>query len=676
MNLIALKKGLIVLSDLQRNNQELAYNLQSVLMSNGYALTRKAFEIACKADEAVMLDYIEVFKKYIQINVGNVKAKAIPQLVAEGELGNGVYTSFSTWLDIFWDSGKQKNLQEYFEFTKFKEIDVCDEDQFKRIFTSLVQINTALTPSDFKIIEWFAKKYGNDNIMPDVIPFKENLCMLASLGLDLPVKTTTDVLRIAFYLSTGKSDLILEPAKVRVSAWSRMMIDNPHKSKTYFKSFDRPTRRYILSLLNKLNYYQVEEMVLRKGMWLRLGERLHPGEYKIRFANAYAMFDAIRNKEIKSWYGKVDAKFKESFEQGLDFLAKRPGEFARRLDALLRNNTAYQSSILNKFQEIGANISSKVLWELYTHFTNRNEFRQRSIWIKGARKPTPLPTLPRMKDSDIDRILDCILGIFFNKFCKMEPLGKVYIDEELKKIPIPTNMRTLSESTMVTIRGTRMPLDTNHDIIRTYVHWKSGVDLDLSMSIFNNKRESIVCSYVDTRPRTWLHHSGDVIPNTLGNWAEYIDIDISAAVANGYQYGILTLRNFSGGTLADKGAIVGFSERKTVSGGNKSWTPSSVTSSYIPCSKGSNLILLAIDFSTREWILIDEDQSGIPVEFRHDMFEYVKSLVQEPKLSVYDILKLHTEARGQLVTEVENAEKLFMFKDFSTSYETIAEYML
>lgn len=675
--LIALNKGFIICESMNRHNQELVYELQSLLMSNGYMLTQKAFNICCEYDEEELKVFTTVFKEFVRTKLGRVESKSIPQLAASGELGVTAGTSFLSWLDLIWSGNECTEAKSYYEHSTFKELDAITEEEFKTIFTNLVQINTALIPTDFKTVEWFAKEYGNDNIMPDSIPFKENLCMLAKLGLDLPVKTATDVLRIAFYMSTGKTDLILEASKVKASLWSSRMIDNPDKSKTFFKKFKRAERRYILSLLEKINpFTAIQEMHLKKGMWIQLGNIIHPGEYKSFYPKAFGMFDAIRNKETKSWYGLVDAAFSENFNKGLELLSQRPGEYARRLDALLRNNPKRQSIVLSKFHQIGKKISSKVLWELYTHFVSRTETNAtRKIWIKGARKPTPLSTLAPMSQSTVDNILDCILTIFYNKFQEMEGMGRVFIDEELKKIPAPTNMRSLSESTVVTIRGTRMPLECDKPVLRMYVHWTKGVDLDLSMNFIGSRGNTSVCNYTNTKPESYISHSGDVIPRTYGKWAEYIDVNLNK-VKKDYKYGLVTLRNFSGGALKDTGAIIGFMEREKLSGTNKSWYPESITSSYIPNSVGGNLNLFIVDFETMEWILVDEDVSGVPIENRNNIKKYVKELSELPKLSAYDILKLHVEARGQLVTEIENADKAFRFEDFSTSYESIAEYML
>jgi len=608
--------------------------------------------------------------------MGSSKAKELKELTAAGELGMSIHTSLHSFFDLIWAGETSDELQEAYEYVKFKKLKSISNKQFKGIFTNLIKINVPLTQEDFNVVDWFANEYGKDNIMPATIPLKENLCRVAALGLEVPVKTPTDVLRIAFYMSTGKSDLLLEPAKVKASGWSPKLTDNPDKKKTYFKKFKRFERRYLLNLIDKVA--NRSEMVLRRGMWINLGNILHPGEYKGKYPKAFEAFDALRNKKVMSWYGKVDAQFSKDFATGLAVLSERPGEFARRLDALLRNNPLKETQILLVFKKIGSKISSKVLWELYTHFQERAEQRSRSVWIKGARRPTPLPTLATMSEPLIDEIQSVIWKVFFDKFAVLDPLGSVYIDEDLGKIPLPTNMSTLSEGLIVATRGTRLPLTVEKKVLRAYIHWTAGVDLDLSMVFVGCRKgkstsyATSVCSYSNTKPFPQVSHSGDIIPRRLGNYAEYIDVNLKDIP---YKYGLLTVQNFSGGDLKSAGAVVGFMERDTQKGNNSTWLPKTITNSVKMNSRGSNVNLIVIDFETQEWILIDESQDGAYAQ-SSDIAAYIKGLSELPAVSAYDILKLHAEARGKQVLAVEDADVIFSFSDFSTSYEQVAAYML
>ena len=675
-NLIAFRKGLVTFNVTeQRGIMTITKtaDLQNLLMSHGYILSEDAFNNLTQANLNVIENLIKDISNHFIETVGNADSRELEELFADGE--EDVVTSFQSYLQLVWGGFDNLEIPQVYESVKFTQIEYVDETEFKKIFTNLVQIGTALTPVDFEIVEWFAKEYGDKNIMPNSIPFKENLCMVASLGMNVPVKTSTDVLRIATYMSNGTTDLILPPKMYRPNAWSSEKAINPKRALAMFKKFSRSERRYLLSLLEKV--VDVKEMVLHRGRWIRLGEILHPGDYATRYPLTMKAFKELRNTKVKSWYSELDNAFLKSMKAGLKKLSERPGEFARRLDHLLRYYSQEQMLVLDTFKSIGSGISSKVLWELYSHFGTRTEEVSRSIWIKGARKPTTLPTLEPMDFDVVAIIQDTLIELITNRFASLDKLGNVFIDTELKKIPVPTNMRTLQDATKVVIRGTRMPLTVSKKVIRPYIHWTEGIDLDLSMSFIDYNGNVAKCDYTEVSPDKSVRHSGDVIPRVKGQWAEYIDINLKD---NPYKYGLLTVHNFAGTSLEDVGAVIGFMERDNLKS-SKKWSPDTIENSFKVSSQGSNVNLLIIDFETNEWILVDEDSSGIPISSRNDVVKYIDNLSKEPKLSVYDVLEMHVSVRGNKIEEItedneEDVDIKFTFDEFSTSYEKIASYML
>lgn len=694
-NLIAFRKNIItadLCTTINEDNVDLIHDFQHMLMSHGYMLTEKAYNNLKYASNQSITNLINDINGYFIKNIGNKDSKSLKQLfdtykdsaeyLKELRLkkfenfftDENIYNIMLNYCNIIWNKSDEdidvKDIPQIYETVEFKFIDFSNEIEFKKIFTNLVKIGTALTPVDFKIIEWFALEYGNNNLMPSSIPFKENLCMLASLGLNVPVSTSTDVLRIATYMSDKTTDLILPKKIIRENSFSKKLIKNPNRIKSQFKKFSRNERRYLLDLLETV--VDVKEMSLKRSRWIKLGEILHPGEYSTKFPKTFKAFHALRNTKVKSWYSDVETEFKQSIKNGLIKLSERPGEFSRRIDSLLRKYVDDTDLILSIFETIGDRISNKVLWELYSHFENRSENTERKIVIKGERKATILPTIEKMDDEIISLVQKSILTMITTRFSKLENMGNVYIDEELKKIPIPTNMRTLQDSTRVIIRGTRMPLQRNKKVLRVYIHWTDGVDLDISMNLIDNKGNAIVCNFSNLNPHSSIIHSGDVIPKIKGEWAEYIDIDLDK---NPYQYGLVTVRNYSGKSLKDVDSVVGFMERDTLVS-SKTWKPDTITNSIRVSSDGSNVNLFIIDFENNEWILIDEDVDGIPIEFKTNILKYIETLSSEPKLSVYDVLSMHTMARGNQVFEkTDDCDIIFNFNDFSTSYEKISDYM-
>ncbi len=690
---IGLGRKMIVIDGDAQENKRLVSLVNHQLMQLGYMMSEDAFKAMSEADTLTISNWSKTAIAYYQSYLGDGSHKTLSDLVLEGDLFDTHMSLLSRyWKSQEWEPVYKKDYN--FEPSKLKVLKYGNEDAFRNIFTSLVQVNTALTAKDFEVIEWFIDNYSAEQLpMPKMIPFKENLCMLAAKNIDVPVKTATDVLRIAAYMSGLGSDLIIPPKKIKENGWSNKLIVNPAYGTNKFRKFKRPEKRYLLSLLNRVA--NVGEMKTREGRWLRLLNMLNPQDYKKKYPKAYEAAYRLRNQSTKlqllksdtkngfkrnpkviTWKGKLWRAYQKSFLDGLIMQKERPGEFARALDALLRNNPDHIDEILRHFKESAIKVSNKVLFELITHFKKRKVTQERSVFIPGARVPVVLPTLPVMKVDIIQEIEDTIWLVFIEKFKLLPNLGKVWIDEDLKKIPLPTNMKTLDDSKEIVIRGTRSPMGEDVIMINGYIYWTAGIDLDLSMTFLNPENGSNkVCSFRNKTPMSGVQHSGDIIPRMPGTYAEYIGVNIKGVLAQGFRYGLLTVKNFAGGSLNDVGAIVGFQEVNVLEL-SKTWLPTNAIASTKLGSTASVTALVLFDFQENEWILVDIDLKKIPVADGTEFVNYIETLAIPPKMSVYSLLEMHVNARGEKVSKPVDAETLFKFEDYSTSYEDIIKFML
>jgi len=261
----------------------------------------------------------------------------------------------------------------FLENTKLQVIDVGAEEEFHQIFTNLMSSKTSLSENDKDNIKWYIKKYKNSAQFPNNIPHKEILSIVAKsivdLGLDATkitsaISSVTDALRIAVALSDGDVSLATLPI---------------------FKNFSRKERRFLLKLVDSCSpNTALEDAVRYKNVWIRLGEKLHPGEYKNKYRCAFEIFSAMRNNEkFPTFRGKVElAILEKKVEQAVDLLSSRPGEFARRLDHLLRINDN-QVKVIDKFSSVANKVSTPVLLQVKSHFEHRNSKDNRVIFPKG-----------------------------------------------------------------------------------------------------------------------------------------------------------------------------------------------------------------------------------------------------------------------------------------------------
>lgn len=684
-NIVAFQKGLVTPSNDGMDNRVAVATVQSHLMEWGYMLDQDAFFELSKSDLPVITNFNDEIISYLKdVMGGRRNYQPLYKNFPEEVMSMSDFELYINAILHYWSNGEwepstvtyEKPIK--FEKIKYNLIKFATPERFSQIFTNLVSINTSLTPQDLEVVKWFVQS-GEKLVFPDVIPFKENLCTLAGMGIEgLPVKTPTDVLRIAVHMSGGDISLPRVPEKkVRANRWSTSMVENTERNKFKFKKFTRKQRKYLLGLLEQTNC-DPKEMALKDQRWIRLGEILHPMEYKNLYPKVANAFTKIRNEKVKTWYGILNDAFDKSLEDGLKVLSQRPGEFSRRIDWLIRKNPSQIGLIMSYFGEAVKGTSNKVLFEVYSHFEGRLEPKNdRSIMIKGARKRTPLPSLPALPKATVEMIHSKLFETLRDKFATLESLGNCWIDQELKKIPLPTNMRSMNFSTRPVLRGQRTPLDNpDAKVIRPFVHWydKNGSeDLDLSVSFIGEKRTDVL-SFSQMRVGKSVH-SGDV-RHRQGACAEYIDIDMEDAINLGFKYAVIDVRNYNGRPLNTVETRFGIMEREFPES-NKTWLPETISSCQLLESTATNTLIAIIDLVTKEYIMLDIDSSGW-VTARCDIKNTIKAVEQYsklPKVSVYDLVLLHVEGRGRQVTLDENVDTYFKFEDFMTSYETTGKLM-
>lgn len=680
-NVIGFRRGKIFLTEgAVPAGDILAMTVISELMQFGYVAdesARKAFSLASKEDLAQFHSEVLSYLKDITGSGRNYKPfwPGFPSQVME--MSEAMlwahqiyhYLSNGTYLPDEWT----KTRAVAFEQPSYTTYSAGTEDDFLNIFRDMVAVNQSLSPQDMREVKWYAENVSNLRL-PEVVPFKETLSVLASLGVKVPVRTVTDVLRVAVALSGGDTSLPKVPRKlVKLNRWSSSLSQNPEREKFKFKKFSRPERRYILELLESTPC-NTDEAVLKDGRWIRLGEIIHPKQYTNLYPKAAKMFDQIRNEKIQSWYGKLNQSFQKSLIDGLKVLAGRPGEFMRRLDWLVRTFSQDSDLILEFQNKIAGRVSNKVLLENYYHFEGRTKPKtNRSIMVKGARSRTKLPDLPKIAENVVLDIQNSIKRSLQSKFSALSPLGTVWIDEDLRNIPLPTNMRSMNDALRPTVRGQRTPIG-NQDakVIRAYVHWFDEYgkeDLDLSATFLGMGKTSTISWNQYHNHEQLGCHSGDV-RHVQGACAEYVDIKVDTALKAGYKYVIMDVRNYNGrGLDTMKECVFGYMERENAVAG-EIFKPATLANSTKLQSTSTTTLVAVIDLETREYIFLDVDQAGIPVASANTeaILEAIQPYTTEPKFSVYHLLRMHAEARGQLVGNKEEAETKFEYAPFAESY--------
>ena len=714
LDLIAFKKNLVVVENLnaidvtKMSKEELIEHfakvpsvvaLQNEFMNLGYMIEPNV--LACMTeDEAVRIskNIIPYAKEFLGAN--NTYVPLYPgfpaqvQDMTEFELLVDQllhYASLGSWVPSVPEKYKALKSAEAYETPSLVKLKGIVPVKVTDIFYSIVGSVNSITEFDRRAAEWFLDNMEDKLDLTVEIPFKETLCMFLAKYPKLvegSSVTITDILRTVVYTQGG--DLTLPPLPAKMvnegSYWTKKMVPNPARENFKFKKMSRELRRYWLHL--------IDEKIIKKGLkpcvmdgkkyigrWIRLGEILHPGQYKTRYSNAAKFFDALRNNssDFKTWnseimdlYKKVGSKKDEcDLREIIKKVSERPGEFIRRFDSLYRraDNKSKEFLISTMMNLQGA--SAKTLIELFTHIDKRTGNLPRFVKIPGSRKQTSLPILPPLSDKAVQEIKGSILKALVNTLSKKSSWEgkKVVIDEQLHSMFFPTDMRSLSEGKITVSRGTKIPFESigpkGQDTVRFYTHWydaHGNVDLDLhAFFVDESFTKSVNIGWNADKNTQYAVFSGDV-RYRRGHVAEYIDVRVANALADGWRYVLINLNSFSGHKFKDVEGSFGWTYRKNPEQG-LTWSPEQVVQQMNLTSDAKNTVCALIDLKDGWVKVIDYDYDGIPIANLRGNINaaYCQFYAKDPELNVELILKLNAGARK--ASEIMSLSDYEMWKD-------------
>ncbi|MFD0589203.1 TerD family protein [Paenibacillus sp. GCM10027627] len=647
-----------------KNIEALGYRLSPRLMQEVSHLSKEQFEAfynATIADLKVMIgDHVQYYPMY----------PGFPEQVMQESDAilylNALYHYYTLDLPNY-EIENRTSLED--EGLPLKVIDLGSKAEFHVLILQLIEAKGSISETDKEDIDT-AIKYAEieelTEILPVEIPFKENAafvvgsllkhCKADTKTIGRYIKTATDVLRLAAAWSDGDTSLA---------------------ETTKFRKFTRPERKLLLSLLEQ-SYPMTEDMLRYKQRWIRLGEILHPSEYKLRFPNSQEAFDILRNnKPFFTYNSSVELAFQSNQVWTLiDLLTQRPGEFARRLDQLTRSTDQAEYVVLG-FGEVVGHVSTPVLLQVKSHFTYRQEpCEQRTFFPKGnvAKAysiPNALPAIPR---AICEAIVDVCEQELLRRFALLSPLGKTFVDPRLKTYLVPFSQRSASKSLRTIVRGSRVPMPEG-DTIRFFNWWREGtvngqptgrVDIDLSAVLYDSNWQNIEhISYMNLRSSKYLAvHSGDIVSAPHGA-CEFIDLHIPSIVEYGMRYVVASLQSFTDQPYCDlPECFAGWMMRKKP-GSGEAFEPSTVVDKIDLTANTQIAIPVILDLVERKVIWTDLALTKHPNY--HNNVEGNKrgislmgqAMTELRKPDLYELFRLHAKARGELVENLEQAESAF-----------------
>ena len=659
---------------LKKDKYSLAYKDIYMLLKNieslGYTLSVDLIEtVNTFSAERLKSFYKQFIHDLKEIRGANVKFEPMypdfPEQVKEAdekELYNNAYWHYvGDWFGkrIMPDYEKTPR-QELQDEVSLQVIEPGTKEDFNTIFTNLVNSKTSISETDKEDVKWFVKNYNQHvlTLLPEEIPLKENIGLLTGLFIEnrleargfyeRNIKTATDVLRVAVALSNGDISLA---------------------ENTVFISFSRKTRKILLALLENCGNI-TEDMLRYKNRWKRLGEKLHPFEYKKRFPNCYQAFDIIRNdKQFLTFNAKVEKAIdSRDITLAIELLKTRPGEFTRRIDKLLRESRDHQK-ITENFNEIADKVSTPVLLQLINHFKNRNADKEfRTFFPKGniARVKVIDNTLPDIPRKACDRVMDICEQSLIRRFRKSGKLGKVYLDEKLKNYTVPFSLRSASNALRTIPRGSSIELPPG-DTVRLFIYWQNGnqrTDLDLSALALDDKSLHVTTISYYNLKSLGGYHSGDITSAPEGA-SEFIDIEIPEFLENDIRYVMMCINSYTWQPYCDLPVcFAGFMMRQYPESG-EIYEPKTVENKFDLTADSKVAIPLILDLRERQVIWTDLSLKN-NLQANNNVHNNMSSLTIVNKVMttlskpvLYDLFDLHIKARGEKTLDIKKADVIF-----------------
>lgn len=674
------KATCIITASLLKNLASLGYTLSLALQEKFNYLTIDELTVAylsltdiLKKNLGVNENYFPMYpnfpKQVMEASEAELYLNAIVHYLTNGELVPGYI--------------KNENLP-LIDNRELKVINLATENDLPELIYNLISSKTNISETDKNDIKTYLEVTKDISAVPGHITNKEILAFTASILIKNDIKwceevyhlfkTATDVLRLCVALSDGDVSLA---------------------ENTKFINLKRSQRRFILSLFENAGNIE-EDMIRYKNVYIRLGEKLHPGEYAHKYPKTVEAFNKLRNNIKIETFNSIteDLIKRNSVRELTEHLKTRPGEFARRLNVLftLSVKNVDDDYILDNFEEVADQVSTAVLLQVMTYFKFRNEVDdKRAFFIKGNTANVKIINNELCKlDEYIQANVRLICAkVLIDRFGQLPPLGKVYIAEKLSDYIIPFSQRSASKALKTIVRGSKIDFENDTQYLRFFLYWKNKnqrVDVDLSAGLFNKDWKCLgEIAYYDLKNEEMnCCHSGDFVSAANGA-SEFIDIDIEKCKAAGVQYVAMTVHSYTETLYSDmEECFAGWMSRNGIRSGEV-FEPKTVENRIDLTSKSLISIPLIIDIVNKKiiWCDLASKKRGYGGLFsgnnllnsKSNIIELCKIMCNLKKCDLGTLFSLHAAGRGELVDKKEDADITFDVKDATITPYDIEKIM-
>ena len=488
-------------------------------------------------------------------------------------------------------------------------LDLGNYNEFVRM-AHMIMANSYISSTDRADIRYILENVKID--LPDFIPCSETAVFIASIifgkaDVSRYVKLPVQILKLSLELCGSDSYLMMGTKFVR--------------------EFTKVERKTLLGLLEASNI-TIRDLLMYRTLWKKFADAVHIDNKK-HYPKCYEAFSLLRQIPEISYAPTTttpapervitvdpDRKVPSSNDISFQLIRKLEKEENKTIDILREKAPSIETPFLLK--------------------------------IKSR--------LPQGKSytGDILKICDSIL---LERFSKLPPLGKCYISNSLQDYCVPW-------------QGSRSPL--TGDVIRLYAWWTQKrmdgttaekMDLDLCVKLFDEKWKEVEHISANTyrTAKVKAFHSGEANAAPSGN-EEFVNIDLRSCQSKG-KYLTVNIDSFTKHSFgAMPRAQAGWAILKKVE--DSTFNIDSIKGNYIRMGgRGKYAVPFIVSLEDKKIIWANLYLGGSKTSASTSTTELIgaicRSLVEKPRLNLFDLLWLHVKARGELVQEKSKAKTIF-----------------
>ena len=529
------------------------------------------------------------------------------------------------------------------------------EKQLKEIVFDLLKSSRPLSKHQYEVVKEAIATYQYEDL---------------EIGsLDTVVKLIYDLKRVELAKSIKLSDIIKLVEYINYSAYGVASI-----KKLNLKNSDRKLISSCIKEVFKHGKCDIIACYEKKSLWCGLLHHLH---YKPDTKEEELFLKEMRGKENKSVYSQLEKLIdKKDIKDAVKLLKKSKGS-----GALLRNLDYFASRCESKddvyflLDSIEEN-KPILLIQLLMHYGFYRKDYRTFVFAKNGMIKSHEETkeeAEKRKSFLDEKTRETVFLALKGKLkkalsCKV---GKVYIDEKMKKVALPIQESTSNGGFGVLSKGSRLPLDTSR-VVRAFTYWSQVNDIDLSCIAVNDDGK-IVKEFSWRTARTfnpdYVLFSGDQTSGFNGG-SEYFDIDVNAfkkAVPQA-KYIIFCNNVFSDVPFSQVECRAGYMIREK-QGSGEVYEPKTVRSAFKIDCNSVYAYLYAIDLEKSElvWLNVANDSIFIiaAYESARKLMPYIKST---DILNVYDFAEL---IATEVVSDINEADIVFSDKELELKEEAL-----